>query len=154
MEVFKLDFYTSYHQFFIFDQNVLFDPQEEVWTDKSFSARLAVASGRLYVSTECYGPVKAEVRLLDNPSRINDFKDYDHVVEGSIDIKSGVIQIIPCTANEPELELKVVPGDYRVRIYSENLDSVIGDEGDDFYLVEIWKQLFSERLVLKSRKLL
>ncbi|NOT51043.1 MAG: hypothetical protein HOP10_07175 [Chitinophagaceae bacterium] len=152
MKAFNLDFYSSYNQFFIFDKNISFDSTEEMWTDQAFLDRLSMLPGRLSVGTACYGTVRAELRLLDNPSNKNDFNDYDHVVEGSINIKSGIIQIIACMANEPELEISVDPGVYRIRIYSSNLGSVIGDEGDDFYLLEIWKQNFTDRLVLKRMK--
>ena len=150
MQSFNLDFYTQYNQFFILDKNAPIDVTEEIWTTEAFRDKMGILAGQLSISTGCYGPVKGKLFLLSAGNLDNDYSNYDHVVEGSIEIKSGIIEIIPCMANEPELSLKVEPGFYRVRVYSSGLDTVIGDEGDDFYTVEIWKRDFSERRVLKS----
>jgi hypothetical protein len=42
------------------------------------------------------------------------------------------------------------PSTYRVRIYSSNLNTVDGDEGDDYYKVEVWPSVYKERIVLKK----
>jgi hypothetical protein len=49
-----------------------------------------------------------------------------------------------------ELEMIVKPGAYRVRVYSSNLVSVEGDEGDDYYKIEVWPDVQMERKVLKQ----
>jgi hypothetical protein len=42
-----------------------------------------------------------------------------------------------CLNRVVELEIKVKPGNYRVRVYSSNLASVVDEDGDDFYKIEI-----------------
>jgi len=72
-------------------------------------------------------------------------------VEGGLEIRSGILQVQDCLSSEVELEVKVNPGKYRVRIYSLNLDSVAGnDEGDDHYKIEIWPDVNMERTILKQ----
>ena len=150
MRKIHLDFYTEYHQFFIHDKGFPIDPSYELWTNQAHKDRLAISSGLLSVRTACYGPLKGELILLDKQNHVIDLSEYDHVVEGSIHCESGTLEIIACMSNEPDVSLDVPPDIYRVRIYSSGLNSVVGDEGDDFYRLEIWKDSFSERRILKS----
>jgi len=147
---YPLEFYTSHSQFYIYDKD---SPAEigsdKFWTQEAFDDRLAIEEGILGVGTECYGPIKAELILLDTRNDSINLIDYDHIVEAGVEIKSGVIQILDCPNSNVELELSVDPGLYRARIYSSNLASVEGDEGDDFYKIEIWPDNEIERKVLK-----
>lgn len=147
----KLDFYTQYRQFFIHDKGFPIDPNNDRWTSEAYKEKLAIEPGTLSVGIGCYGPLKGELILLDNQMNSIDFSDYDHVVEGSICCESGVLEIIPCMSNEPEISINVSPGNYRVRIYSSGLDTVVEEEGDDYYRIEIWKGDPTDRKVLQTR---
>jgi hypothetical protein len=145
-----LDFYTSYNQFYITDKNSEGPINADFWTTDAFNERLAIGEGILGVGTECYGPVKGEVHLISGTNNQDTLHAYDHVVEAGIEVKSGAIQILDCPNSNVELELNIKPGTYRVRIYSSNLPSVEGDEGDDYYKIEIWPDTKMERIVLKQ----
>jgi len=148
---YPFDFSTSYSQFYIHDKGSSGNiGSNNFWTNDAYNDRLAIAEGTLGVGTECYGPVKGELFLLDVINTSINFNDYDHIVEGGIDIKSGIIQILNCPVSSVELEICIDPGLYRARIYSSNLVSVEGgEEGDDFYTIEIWPDTKTERKVLK-----
>lgn len=147
---FSLDFYTSHHQFYLCDKASSGNTGSDgFWTEDAYNDRLAIEDGILGVGTECYGPIKGEVIILTEKKELIDFDLYDHIVEGGIEIKSGTIQILDCPSSEIQLELSVKPGFYRTRIYSINLASVDGDEGEDFYKIEIWPDLEMDRKVLK-----
>ena len=147
---FPLDFYTSHSQFYIYDKDSEGDTASEYfWTNDAFNDRLAIEEGVLGIGTECYGPVKGDVEILSAVRDNVNADIYDHIVEAGIKIKSGIIQIKNCTDWTTQLEVKVNPGIYRARIYSSNLISVDGDEGDDFYKIEIWPDENMERKVLK-----
>lgn len=151
MTSYTLNFYTTYHQFYLTDKHSPFrTDSDDFWTKDASEDKLAIEEGVIGVGTECYGPVKGELYLLDSKSIIEDFGVYDHVVEGSIDVKSGILQIFPCPFNESVLEIKLDPGTYRVRVYSTGLETVEFDEGDDFYKIEIWRQEYTARKVLKK----
>jgi hypothetical protein len=124
----------------------------EFWTDEAFDDRLAKEFGVIGVGTECYGPVKGELVLLDKENTDLDLKLYDHIVEAGLRIDSGIIQIKDCPNSSVELEINVKPDSYRFRIYSSNLSSVDGDEGDDFYRIEVWKDLNLDKKVIKRYK--
>ena len=147
---YPLNFYTSHCQFYIADKDSDRETgSDNFWTKDAFNDRLAIEDGILGVGIECYGPVKGELHLLSEPGNYIDMDQFDHIVEAGLDIRSGVIQILDCPTSTVELEVNVIPGRYRVRVYSSNLASVDGDEGDDFYMIEIWPGSATERKVLK-----
>jgi len=148
---YPLEFYTSYHQFYIYDKDSPGDTSSpEFGNQQSYNDRLAIEKGIIGVGTECYGPIKGELELLNASNTSVNLNDYDHIVEGGIEIESGVLQILTCPTSSIELEIQIDPGLYRARIYSSNLASVEGgEEGDDFYKIEIWPDSYMERNVLK-----
>jgi len=147
---FDLDFYTAYNQFYICDKDFSGDTgSENFWTDTAFDSRLAVQSGVLGVGTECYGPVKGMLTILESVNTDLNIDKFDHIVEGSLEIKSGRLQVLDCPDSTVILETALEIGIYKVRVYSSNLASVDGDEGDDRYLIEIWPDSNRERKVLK-----
>jgi hypothetical protein len=147
---YRRDFDTSYHQFYILDRDSPHDTDSDTfWTEESHQDRLAIGTNILGVSTGCYGDVKSLIKLLETEPVVESDK-YDHIVESSISITSGVLQIIPCvSSDEAELELKLPIGEYCIRVNSGNLASVVGDEGKDFYVVQIWPSKKRKRNVLK-----
>ena len=147
----KLNFYTQYSQFYITDKLCNADTgSSNFWNENAFNDRLACANCGLGIGTECYGNVKGELIVLEKPVAEIDYSKYDHIVEAGIEVKSGDLQVLDCPNSAVELEIKVKPGNYRVRVYSSNLASVIDDDGDDFYKIEIWKSEDMERKVLKQ----
>jgi hypothetical protein len=147
---YPLAFYTSYSQFYICDKSSPGNTgSRDFWDQDSYDDRLAIDKGILGVGTECYGPIKGELELLKSPNNSINLNEYDHIVEGGIEIESGFIQVLACPTSSIELEIQVDSGFYRTRIYSSNLTSVDGDEGDDFYKIEIWPGSGMERNILK-----
>lgn len=141
----KLNFYTQYHQFYIAGG---ISPTE--LNDNGYEERLGIYNNFLIVYTECYGPVKGEISILKERNDSIDYRLYDHIVEGGLTVTNGKIQILDCPNDSIELEIPVKSSTYRVRIYSSNLSSVDGDEGEDFYKIEIWEDDNLERKVLKN----
>jgi hypothetical protein len=148
--LYPLNFRTSHGQFYVYDKSSDGDTSADgFWSEDAFSDRLAVWNGILAVFTECYELVKGELHLLSEPRNYINLDQYDHIVEAGLEVKSGTIQILDCPNSSVELEIKVIPGRYRVRVYSINLASVVNDDGDDFYKIEIWPCIAMERKVLK-----
>ncbi len=143
-------FNTQYHQFYLSTNDEFFSNEEMNTDEKAFNERLGIENNGLVIFTQCYGEVKGEIEVLDIPSKNIDYTQYDHIVEGGINVQSGELQILNCPNGHLELSLKVTPGKYRVRVYSSNLASVIDDDGDDYYRIELWKSDDLERKVLKQ----
>lgn len=147
---YDLDFYTGYHQFYLFDKD---SPgatdSDKFWTQQAVDDKLALEDGVIGVGTECYGPVKGELLVLQRQNDDFDANQFDHIVEGGLELKSGVLQILDCPDSTVQLELSLPVGTYRIRAYSANLASVVDEEGEDFYRIEIWPDDNKQRKVLK-----
>ena len=149
----NLEFDTQYNQFYLFDKNSSFNTNStEFWTDEAYIDRIAIEVGVLGIGTECYGPVKADLIIRETANENFDLKDFDHIVEAGLKINSGTLQILDCPNSSVEFEIELEPGEYKARIYSSNLASVDGDEGNDFYNIEIWPENDNRKNVLKRYK--
>jgi hypothetical protein len=149
---YKLNFHTSYNQFYIGDKDYKGNTGSSTfWSKEAFSDRLAVDKDVLGIGIGSYGHVKGEVLLVDKLNPNTNLNKYDHVVEGSLQLVSGFLQITNCPDNEIELTLKLKPGIYKVRIYSSNLRNtgLDDEEGSDLYRIEICPGNSISRRVLK-----
>lgn len=148
---FELKFTTDYGQFYINDKNATGNTgSENFWTDQAYADKLAVEDGVLGVAiSNDEGKVECEFEILNSKSLISDFGEFDHVVEASMKIHSKIIQILDCPNSEIEIETEIENGDYRVRVYSKNLESAYYEIPKDSYKIEMWKEVYSERNVLK-----
>jgi hypothetical protein len=148
----KLQFTTSYHQFYLCDKDYIGDTGSfDFWTDNSFADKLAIETGILGVSIGTYGHVNTTISILDQRNEKPDLALYDHVVEASLEITSGILQVLDCPNSNVELELNVPPGFYRVRVSAAGLDSIVDEdeEAEDTYHIEIWPEEPSASQVLK-----
>ena len=152
----NINFYTQYGQFYLSSDNGSFlndDSNKRESSDtfnESLKERLSIEKNALVVFSQSYGHIKGEIEVLEEPKGDIDYAKYDHIVEGGINVQSGELQILSWPGNEVELSMEIKPARYRVRIYGANLDSVTGDDGDDFYRIELWKSDDMERKVLKQ----
>lgn len=147
---YNLNFYTQYSQFYLTSDNANSLSPDNPWSEQDYNDRLGSFKNFLSIFTECYGNVKGELDILEKPIKNVDYNKYDHIVEAGINIESGTLQVLDCPNSSVELEIKIPPGKYRVRVYSSNLDSVIDDDGDDYYKIEIWLSEDMETRVLKQ----
>ena len=146
----ELQFYTEYRQFYICDKNSPCETNSDnFWTEEASNDRLAMETGIVGVGTECYGPVSAELHILDYANIELDYGKYDHIVEGGLELKSGILQVLDCPISNTELEITLLPGLYRIRVNSSGLNTVVGDSGNDYYKIEIWPDNNIVRKVLK-----
>jgi hypothetical protein len=147
MQAYNLSFFTEYYQFYILDSETKSQTDgPDFWNDEAGENRLAVVEGLLGVTVGKYAEINVEVRVLEEKPQIFDYPD--HVVEASLRLPSGILQIKDCTAYDTELELNLEKGCYRVRVSSFKLYTLQNDQGDDYYLVEIWKSRFAKPKVL------
>jgi len=148
---FSLNFTTDYGQFYLNEKDDEGDTESEgFWSNEAFNDKLAVEKGILGIAIEnSDGIVKCELEFLDSKSLISDFSDFDHVVEASLEIKTGFVQINDCPLTTLILEEKIETGNYRVRVYYSNLESAYSEAPKDYYRIEMWKDVFSDRHVLK-----
>lgn len=151
--MYALDFYTSYRQFYLFDKGIEgATDSPRFWSKAALDSGLALEKGVIGVGIAAYGQVRLTIEVFDNEPFISNFDDWDRIMEGSIKINTGYLQILDCPNSEVQLELKLEKNTYRVRVYGANFASVVGDEGNDFYRIELWKAPYQKRSVLKKYK--
>ncbi len=142
-----LNFITAYSQFYIKDKN---SRGGASWEGSAYEDRLDTTNDVVAIRIETYGAVHGELIILTQENREINLDLYDHIVEGSIEINSGILQITDCPSNTIIKEINVEPGIYRVRVYSANLNSVVDeDTGDDHYKIEIWQGTLANTTVIK-----
>lgn len=148
---FNLDFTTDYGQFYICDKNFLGQTDSEnFWTDKAYDNKIAVENGILGIAIgNEEGIVKCEFEILVSRNLKVDFNNFDHIVEASLKIDSGFFQVLDCPNSEVQFQTEVENGEFRARIYSRNLALAFDENPQDSYLIQIWKEEFSEPIVLK-----
>ncbi|KJC59803.1 hypothetical protein UP10_16830 [Bradyrhizobium sp. LTSPM299] len=139
MTSFELSLFADYFQFYIQDEPASGD-LSEAWTEEAVDRLLAMAPGMVGIGTVRNMHVPVSVTILDGEP-VDDFAEWDHVVEACLDITSGRIVIARCTDYFPDaMRIEVSPGTYRVRVSYGALDrlSVNGLEGDDHYRLQLW----------------
>lgn len=147
------DFYTMYNTFFITSDNGAAITDNWIENQESYDKdRLIQSKNLLTVKTGSYGHIKGEICILMQENKQVDFEHYDHIVEGYLEVRSGVLQILECPGAQSKLDIKVNPDTYKIRVYSSNLGSadIDEDEGKDSYKIEIWPDTTKEGKVLKN----
>jgi hypothetical protein len=146
-----LSFFTEYYQFYILDSETKAQTDTaDFWNDEAGQRKLAIGEGLLGVTVAKYAEIKVEVRVLSSEPIEN--AEADHIVETSLNLHSGLLQVKDCTNYDTVLELNLEKGTYRVRISSFKLWTVENDKGDDYYVVEIWERPFAETSIIKEWK--
>ncbi|NHN26111.1 hypothetical protein FIA58_010525 [Flavobacterium jejuense] len=141
MKEFNLELFADYYQFYIQDEKSESNLVDS-WTDFAVDNMIAINDGIVGIGTVRNMDVAVTLRILESENTDNDFKKYDKVNECDLVVSSGIIVIAGCTDYFPDaLRIPLENGIYRVRICYGNLDSLNenGLEGDDFYMVSMWK---------------
>ncbi|TGD56540.1 hypothetical protein [Flavobacterium humi] len=155
MQKHQFNFYTQYNQFYLTSDNGSSLTQNNSWDEKDYVDRLSSLKNFIAYFSESYGDIKGELIVLEKPTKEIDYNKYDHIVETGISVESGLLQVLDCPNSSVELEVKLKPGNYRVRIYGSNFASVkendlAHDSDNDFYKIEVWPDDNMERKVLKQ----
>jgi len=147
----QFDFFTQYNQFYICDSDQSGDVPSDFWSEEAYDDRLGIAKGMIGIGTQSYGHIRGEVVLLQSPTEVENSDRYDHIVEGGLNVQSGVLQFLTCPTSSIALKLNIKPGTYRVRVYTSGIKGtdIDEDEGSDYYKIEIWPDSNLERKVIK-----
>lgn len=141
--------YASHHQFYVEDGKHPGDTGDpSFWTPEASRDGLAETDGTLGIGTASYAHVRVCTEIHDAEPPL-DLEFWDHVVEASLNLKSGTLRVIGCL-DETGVEFALPPGDYRVRCGSANLAGAADSgEGADWYQVQVWPAPPAPRRVLK-----
>jgi hypothetical protein len=152
MEIHDLNFGTGYGQFYILDAkttSMVTGRKYRVCDDRvEDRRRLEIYQGLLSVSVVS-SLVNAELRILEEEPPI--IKDSDHIVEASLTLFSGNLQIKNHSFKREITFDFVLPIDaYRVRVTSKNLDIYNKKGLESSYIIEIWAGRFTGPKIHKT----
>jgi hypothetical protein len=94
----KISIFTQYGQFYLADKEVCGDTSHsDFWNDVAFNERLAITEGGLGVCIENDEAIaNIEIEIINKRNENFDLNLYDHIVEGSLYVSSGKLQILDC----------------------------------------------------------
>ena len=151
MHCHQLTLFADYHQFYLQDEAVYGD-LSQAWSPEAVERMLAVADGVVGFGTLRNMRVGVTLEMLEEPPG-SDTAGFDHVVEGSLDARSGTLVVAGCTDYFPDAaRFALAPGTYRVRLSISGADTLSEDglEGEDHYLVQLWQAPLAEPAILKQ----
>ncbi len=149
---YDLRLFADYFQFYVCDGSYETDTGtlwDEVTTDRMLAAgRDLIAVG---TARNMFVPVK--LKVLDGEP-IDDFAEWDQVIECSIAFPSGTVIAFGCTEDPADGErIQVEPRSYVARVCYGNLSDLSenGLEGTDRYRVQLWPGEERPITVIKRR---
>lgn len=136
------------------------DPTVRIRTDRArsderLSRGFAVQDSEISIRTLSeFSELPITVEYSHDGCEAADFDRWDHVVECSLESKSGKFVLEGTTAPQPFGELEVPSGRYRVRIhFGGQLTGKQDGSTEDFYLLQIWPSEDTSVKVLKGELL-
>jgi hypothetical protein len=152
----ELKLFADYYQIHLFDEASVAD-LAEAWTKEAMANQLAVARDAVGIGTAVNVFVRVAVEVLDR-APVDDSAYFDHVVEGSIEVRSGRLVVMGCTDFEPDAARFTVPhGWLRIRVAKSNLEAAtrLGIYSDkdrattEHVRVQLWPAASAPPVVLK-----
>jgi len=150
MKSYKFELFADYFQVYVMDDGAD-DDTSEIWTDKAFDLKLALAENTIAVGTFRNADVSFEVEIQDSEPAVN-LDNWDHASKGHFEVKSGKCAVFGCTDYLPDAERIEVPnGNYSVLSLAKGLDSITTewDAADDYYKLIMWPSLQKEHESIK-----
>jgi len=138
---------VSYHQLFLEDLSVEHDYTEIDW-DRS---EVGTLPGLIAIrTTRTQSRVPVTVEILANAPADENLKEWDHVVECGIEVKSGVLSLTELFDAGNSASVELPPGMYHARVYCGALDSLVSDgtdmKGKDRYKIALWPGEYTKPL--------
>jgi hypothetical protein len=152
MKSFELSLFADYYQFYIQDEAVSAD-LSDAWNEEAVDRLLAIVPGAIGIGTVRNMDVPVTVEIHDHEPD-DDFSEWDHVVEASLEVTSGRTAIAGCTDYFPDaMRIPISRGTHRIRVSYGGLDTLSDDglEGDDRYRLQLWLAPPITAHVLKQR---
>lgn len=138
---YELSLFAEHFQFYVQDKDT--DNLLSIYWDELCRQDLFAPGDEIIgVATVRNMDVPVSLAFLDKKPKDESLDEWDHVVESSIEIKSGKLLLTGPTSDETDsLTVQIDPGLYGLRAYYGMLDEVDseGFEGEDFYRIVLWK---------------
>jgi hypothetical protein len=146
-QVVETELYADHSQFYLVDPSIEWRA-DLVWDGPGLERHVGVTDGFVAVGTvgHCEVPVRVEVWDAEPPA---DFDDWDHVVDVSVEVLSGRLELGEVGGSAELGPVHVEPGSYRVRSSAAGLAEADEVEGGDRYRLQLWPAPPGEAAVRK-----
>jgi hypothetical protein len=128
--------YASHHQFYVVASGAE-HATDLVWDGAGLERHLGVAPGLVAVGTIGHTYLPVTLELWDEEPPL-DLDGWDHVVEASLDVPQGSIELHGVEGPAELDPITVEPGSYRLRTSTAGLDGADEMDGGDRYRVQLW----------------
>ena len=143
----EAEVYASHCQFYVADPDV--EPRTDlVWDGPSLERRLGAVDGLVAVGTVGYTFLPVRIELWAREPSL-DLEAWDHIVDASVETRSGRLALASVEGPVEGAELAVGPGWYRFRSSAGELHGATETDGGDRYRVQLWRDAPREPEVLK-----
>lgn len=137
-----LGIFAEHYQVHMFDSALV--PEVSIyWDDNSREGMLFVTDEFIGIGTARHLEVPVTVEVYSEEPQGEDYEEWDHVTECSIEVPSGKLLFTgPSEDFQPAEEVELLgPGTYGVRVFYGSLAEIDeeGFEGEDSYRVVLWK---------------
>lgn len=143
------EIFADYHQFYLMDAEK--NPcMPDEYTNKDIQRRIKAGKNIVVIHLEINTTVPVDLEILDSaPSE--SFENWSHIVEASLDLPSGKLQIEECCGETKDI-LVLPSGSYRIRAFYGDFDKLNfnGLEGNDHYKIVMWEAPLEDVRVLKQ----
>ena len=139
--------YASHHQFYVLDPKGPW-ATDLVWDGAGLERHLGIADGVVAVGTVGYCVVPVRIEVWDEEPPL-DLEAWDHVVDATLDVRSGLVALAGVEGVADLDPLAVEPHVYRVRSSARGLDDADEMDGGDRYRVQLWPASAGEPEVRK-----
>jgi hypothetical protein len=141
---------SQYDQFYLQGEGSLADPK--IWDGAALDRHLGALADQIAIGTASADQEVTVAVELVAAEPTDDSAAFDHVVEASLRLASGIVVLAECISGEVA-RLSVAPGSYRVRVAWDGIDRALGDglldgRGESFR-VHLWPAPPHEPRVLK-----
>jgi hypothetical protein len=143
------EIFADYHQFYLMDAEKYPNPPVD-YTDEDVRQRIKAEKFIVVIQPERNMTVPVDLEILVSEPE-EDFENWQHIAEASLDLPSGKLQIEECGGETKDV-LVLPSGSYRIRAFYGDLDklSFNGLDGDDHYKVVMWQAPFESIEILKQ----
>jgi len=142
--------FADYFQFSVQDAKT--EEWIDTFTDEDIARLLTVGVEVITIMTIRNMTVPFTLEIHDQePPR--DFAEWQHIVEGSVTIPSGVLIVLSMgIARDDAEDIPVTQGTYRLRSYARGLDTLSEDglDGEDEYRAVLWPAPWQPLNVIKQ----
>ena len=146
----RLNIFADYHQFYIWDADLLDVQVPEDYSDEDIANRVKVSSGVVVIQPIRDMFVLVEIEIYDSDPDFH-FNEWQHIAEAPLSITKGRFEIHECTGGSHAI-LPAPASRCCVRALFKGLDTISEDglDGKDSYRLQVFPANITDVRIVKK----